>query len=42
MLGAVQKFDDARGGFFFAALLDAQQRAVADAGDFARARRGAA
>ena len=38
MLGAVQKFYDARGGFFLAALLDAQQRAVADAGDFARAR----
>ena len=38
MLGAVQKFYDARGGFVLAALFDAQQRAVADAGDFARAR----
>src|SRR6202049_5068452 len=38
MLGAVQKFYDARGGFLLAARLDAQQHAVADAGDFARAR----
>src|SRR5579862_4918621 len=38
MLGAVQKLYDARGGFLFAAFLDTQQRAVADAGDFARAR----
>src|SRR5580704_2782171 len=38
MLGAVEKFYDARGGFVLAALLDAQQHAVADAGDFARAR----
>src|SRR5580700_12191870 len=36
MLGAVQKLYDARGGLFLAALLDAQQHAVAD--DFARAR----
>src|SRR5580704_14263291 len=38
MLGAVQKFDDARGGLFLTAAFDAQQHAVADAGGFARAR----
>ena len=38
MLGAVDELDDASAGFFFVGFLDAQQRAVADAGDFARPR----
>ena len=43
MLGAVHQLDDAGAGFILAASLDAEERAVADAGDFARpsaARRG--
>ncbi len=43
MLGAIDELDDAAAGLLVAGSLDADQRAVADAGDFARpgaARRG--
>ena len=36
VLGAIDQFDDAGARFLVARSLDAQQRAVADAGDFAR------
>ena len=37
VLGAVDQLDDVPAGFLVARLVDADQRAVADAGDFARA-----